>query len=245
MIKSVILDTRDVLLDIQNDEMEDLASLSLQAAQIGLSRAKKTLNSIVPPPSNLERQGPHAYISELSEKEEIEWFGSSSPKKKIDLSSSMESEKGKKTSATKRLIWQPLVPKINMIYEEMLKKIDCNPLNIVAFGLFLLPLSPLLLGFGVPILIFDYILQSFYETFGDVIEDTYESGKRIIKLNYLLLKISLRQTYRMVNKQIVKSGGYYAYSTYLFGNIVRACSKPKETIVFFYTSAANVYSTFT
>lgn len=104
-----------------------------------------------------------------------------------------------------RVLWQPLRPRLVSTLQSIPTNFQETPLATSATVLACLPFTPMATFFLPQILITDEILQRLYQSYGENLEEVVDDGRQMAKLAYVMARLSVRQTYRVVKRQV--SGG--------------------------------------
>jgi len=73
----------------------------------------------------------------------------------------------------------------------------------------LLPFTPGIIFFLPSVLITDEVLQALYRSYGDTIEVVVDDTKQMAKLAMVVGKLSVRQSYRLVKRQVSQRGWWW------------------------------------
>jgi len=108
--------------------------------------------------------------------------------------------------APSRLLWQPVGPSLLQALLSTPQQFQSHPFKTTGLYAALLPVSGIIVFCLPGVLITDAVLQAMYKKVGHGVEVWIHDGKEICRLSWMVSRLSLRQTYRLANKQLRKTG---------------------------------------
>jgi len=132
--------------------------------------------------------------------------------------------------APSRLLWQPLGPTLLQILLSTPQQFQTHPYKTTGVYAALLPVSGVVVLCLPGVLMTDAVLQAIYKKVGPGVEVWVHDGKEICRLSWMVSRLSLRQTYRFIRKQLRKAGADPVSALNGVGEVVyEAVTHPLET----------------
>jgi len=133
--------------------------------------------------------------------------------------------------APSRVLWQPLGPTLLQALLSTPQHFKAHPYKTTGAYAALLPVSGIVIFCLPGVLMTDAVLQSFYKRVGPGVEVWVHDGKEICRLSWMVSRLSLRQTYRFVRKQLRRAGADPVMALQGVGEVVyEAVTHPLETV---------------
>ena len=204
MLKGFLIDVKEEVLGLDNDDYDELADALLMTSRISLMMAQGTLTKIekVVLPGGAEST---AEIEDATQ-EEIDAYKAGktanaiprSVRKKPNVIPKHRMQQG-------RLIWHPLFPQATyFVTEGIPNSFQQKPFQTGLVGVAVLPFSGLIIFFTPGVLLGDAILQEVYKKYGSQLEIFVADSSQFLKLGYISCKLTTKQSYRMIKKQFKK-----------------------------------------
>ena len=201
MIKNLLIDIKEEVLGLDKDDYDELADALLMTSRLSLMMAQGTLTKIekVILPGGIESP---VEIEEATQ-EEIEAYQARKNGKPIPRS--IKNVIPKHRLQQGRLLWYPLLPQATYIVTEGIPNFFYEkPIQTSLVGVMVLPFSGLIIFFTPGILLGDVVLQELYKQYGSQLEIIVADSSQFLKLGYISCKLTTKQSFRMVKKQLKK-----------------------------------------
>lgn len=132
--------------------------------------------------------------------------------------------------APSRVLWQPLGPSLLQALLSTPQHFQAHPYKTTGAYAALLPVSGIVVFCLPGVLMTDAVLQSIYKRVGPGVEVLVHDGKEICRLSWMVSRLSLRQTYRFVKKQLRRAGADPVMALQGVGEVVyEAVTHPLES----------------
>lgn len=208
VVKAALMDVQAALNEMERDEIDELADVSLTVARMAMSMVQKTVRQMQD--SANEQSTPGIIIEDLSEMEGNQRMNGTHFQGR-------HSESAYRASATNmpshRLLWQPLWPRVKAwvgspnLPSVMVPRMPTVAVAILFFTwplcliAFMLTLCSAV--FALPcVLLADTLLQYFYSSRQQQVDECIDGALHIARLWYLTIRITLRRTTRIARAQV-------------------------------------------
>ena len=129
-----------------------------------------------------------------------------------------------------RVLWRPIRPQLVNMVTKLPQSLQANPIMTGSTVALLLPFTGLILFCLPGTLLADHCLQKVYDRYSDEVEVAVENGKQMGKLGFVIVRLSARQGYRVVRRQLKKIEADPANVIKEVGNtLYDAVTHPKDT----------------
>ena len=133
--------------------------------------------------------------------------------------------------APSRVLWQPLGPSLLQALLSTPQHFQAHPYKTMGAYAAFLPVSGIVVFCLPGVLMTDAVLQSIYKRVGPGVEVWVHDGKEICRLSWMVSRLSLRQTYRFVRKQLRRAGADPVMVLQGVGEVAyEAVTHPLETV---------------
>jgi hypothetical protein len=126
---------------------------------------------------------------------------SNTPPRPAQQSQQPSTSKRRKRHAPARLLWHPIRPALAQTLTDLPSTAAAHPFKTCGTVMVLLPFSGLVI-FLPGMLVTDHFLQKLYSAYGGSVEVVVDDGLQMARLGYVMAKLGVRQTYRVVRRQV-------------------------------------------
>eukprot|EP00930_Biecheleria_cincta_P036024 TRINITY_DN24734_c0_g2_i1.p1 TRINITY_DN24734_c0_g2~~TRINITY_DN24734_c0_g2_i1.p1 ORF type:complete len:431 (-),score=59.60 TRINITY_DN24734_c0_g2_i1:123-1415(-) len=211
IVQAALLDVRAALNEMERDEIDELADVSLAVARMAISITQKTVRQMK---DSVHKQSiPAVIIEDLGEMEGAQgvngmhFQGSHSERAHYTFSTNLQSH---------RFLWRPLWPRLKTWGENpSLPTLAAPPTVAIAMLIFAWPLCLIAALFAfwsailaLPcVLLADTLLQHFYSSRQRQVDECIDGALQVARLWYLTVRITLRRTARIARAQARRALG--------------------------------------
>lgn len=213
IVKAALLDVRAALNEMERDEIDELADVSLAVSRMAISIAQKSVRQMKD--SVREQSTPTVIIEDLSEMEghqrvnSTHFQGRHSGNTHYIFPTNIPSH---------RSLWKPLWPRVKAwVQSPSLPPVIAPriPMAAVAILFFTWPLCLIVALFAfwsailaLPcVLLADILLQHFYSSRQQQVDECIDGALQVARLWYLTVRIALRRTARIARAQVRRALG--------------------------------------
>mmetsp|Transcript_31763 Transcript_31763/g.48716 ORF Transcript_31763/g.48716 Transcript_31763/m.48716 type:complete len:437 (-) Transcript_31763:94-1404(-) len=234
--ETVLMDIEDALRSIDRQDADEIADVALTLARLFLASIQSIHATLTPEDitGTTQQQQQQHYNSSSDRVELLDDNGDQVVMEHDDETTTNRHNQPKNLDRV-RCLWPPLGPSVSSACEWGKEEAAKRPILAIALGLTLWPAVIITATIGTPVVLMDGALQHAYGNFaegplGEQLErgaaEAYHAGK----LSLVCGKLVLRQTSRVVSRQIRRRGGMGKIAQDFGGMAVDRALHPVETV---------------
>lgn len=228
---------------IEEDEAEEIADVALTLAKLCIASLESVHSSIVQDEED-KRQAEADRFELLEDNDDADTDAdgdesdkNTTTKKKLKQSqaSAKKQQQRKQRNDRLRVLWPPLGPALSSACAWGQDEATKQPLLAVALGITLWPAAVITTFVGTPLVLADALAQHSYNSFedGPIVSNVEKAAAQAFqagKLSLLCGKLAVRQSLRVVHRQVDRNGGIKNIAQNLGGMAVDRALHPIDTI---------------
>jgi len=230
--QALLVDVAEALRSIDRQESDEIADVALTVARLFIASLQSIHATITPG---------DIVVGPPTESDRVEFLGESS--NNDSSSSTIKNRKHLKNHDRIRCLWPPLGPSVASTCQWGKEEAAKRPILAVALGLALWPAAIVTALMGTPVVLVDGALQNAYANFSDgSLGEQLERGAAEVyhagRLSFICGKLVLKQTSRVMSRQIKRHGGVGKIAHNAVDLAVNRACHPVKTVEMVWNSIA-------